>query len=259
VSLVAVVGEDFPDRHVELLRGHGVDLSGLATVPGRTFRWGGEYTADFSSRNTLFTELNVFADFRPQLSESQRDAEYVFLANIHPELQASVLEQMRSPRLVVLDTMNYWIERVRDALLEPLRRVDVILLNDEEARMLSGHSNLIRAGRAVLDLGPSLAVIKKGEHGSLLVSRSYTASLPAYPVEDVRDPTGAGDTFAGGFVGHLAGCDDPFGEDHQRRAAVQGTVLASFAVEGFSVEGLLAATPEAVGTRVAELKELARF
>jgi len=259
VALVAVVGEDFPQQHVDLFRSRGVDVSGLVTLPGRTFRWGGEYSPDFSLRTTLFTELNVFAEFRPRLSEAQREAEFVFLANIHPELQTSVLEQVKRPRLVVLDTMNYWIERAREALLATLSRVDVILLNDEEARMLSGHSNLIRAGRAVLDLGPSLVVVKKGEHGSLLVSRSYIASVPAYPVEEVRDPTGAGDTFAGGFVAHLAGCADPGEEAAQRRAAVYGTVLASFAVEGFSVEGLLTVTPEAVASRVEEVRALARL
>jgi sugar/nucleoside kinase (ribokinase family) len=155
--------------------------------------------------------------------------------------------------------MNYWIERTRDALVETLRRVDVILLNDEEARMLSGHPNLIRAGRAVLELGPSLVVIKKGEHGSLLISPDFLSFIPAYPVEEVHDPTGAGDTFAGGFVAHLAGCGDPGREEHQRRAAVYGSVLASFAVEGFSVDGLVAATPAAVEARVNELREMARL
>jgi sugar/nucleoside kinase (ribokinase family) len=259
VSLVAVVGEDFPAEHVGFFRERNIDVEGLVTAPGRTFRWSGEYGYDLNTRRTLETQLNVFAGFDPRLSERHRATQYVFLANIHPALQHRVLEQVRDPRLVVMDTMNFWIEGEREALLETIRRVDVLLLNDEETRMLSGEPNLIKAARSVLDLGPSFLVVKKGEHGALLMSRTFAFAAPAYPIEFVFDPTGAGDSFAGGFLGYLASCGEHGAEAEIRRAAIYGTVLASFAVESFSLSRLAAATREEIESRFREIRNLARF
>lgn len=259
VSMVAVVGEDFPEHYVTFFTDHGVDVSGLERAPGRTFRWSGEYGYDLNTRRTLDTQLNVFADFQPKLSPEHRRAEYVFLANIHPGLQESVLDQVNDPKLVVLDTMNYWIEGSRKELLEVLGRVDAVLLNDEEARMLADEPNLIKAARAVLELGPSLVVVKKGEHGAMVISRDFTFAAPAYPVELVFDPTGAGDTFAGGFLGHLAACDDGRAEAEIRRAAIHGIVLASFTVESFSMDRLAQTTPEEIEARFQVLRDMARF
>lgn len=259
VSMVAVVGEDFPESYVRFFTEHGVDVTGLERAPGRTFRWSGEYGYDLNTRRTLDTQLNVFAEFQPKLSLEHRRADYVFLANIHPGLQTSVLDQVNDPKLVVLDTMNYWIEGSRKELLEVLGRVDAVLLNDEEARMLADEPNLIRAARAVLELGPSLVVVKKGEHGAMVISRDFTFAAPAYPVELVFDPTGAGDTFAGGFLGHLAACDDGRSEAEIRRAAIYGIVLASFTVESFSMDRLAQTTPEEIEARFQVLRDMARF
>lgn len=259
VAMVAVVGKDFPAVHVEFFESRGIDTTGLESAPGRTFRWSGEYGFDLNTRTTLDTQLNVFADFRPRLSGAHRDADFVFLANIDPGLQLGVLDQVRSPKLVVLDTMNFWIEKTRDALVETLGRVDVALLNDEEARMLTGDPNLVRAATQVLDLGPSLAIIKKGEHGALVFSRRFMFSAPAFPIEDIFDPTGAGDTFAGGFLGHLARCADCRDENELRRAVIYGTVMASFTVEAFSLDRLAEVTDEEIETRFHALKNLTRF
>jgi len=239
VAMVAVVGEDFPPDHVAFFEKHRVAVSGLETASGRTFRWSGEYGADFNTRETLDTQLNVFADFEPK--------------------QLSVLEQVVKPKLVVLDTMNFWIDGSRDELLEVMKRVDVVLLNDEEARMLSGESNLIKSARSVLELGPEVVVVKKGEHGALVVSREFMCAAPAYPVEAVFDPTGAGDTFAGGFLGYLAASEDSTGEAEIRRATAYGTVLASFTVEAFSLERLSTATREEIDSRFERLRTLAHF
>ncbi len=259
VAMVAVVGEDFPPEHVEFFRNRGIDVEGLKTAPGRTFRWAGEYGYDLNTRETLDTQLNVFADFQPELPEGQRAARYVFLANIHPGLQMRVLDQVRDPGLVVLDTMNFWIERARDELLETLRRVDVVLLNDEEVRMLTGEANLIKAARTVLGMGPDMVIVKKGEHGSLIFSPGFTFSAPAYPVELIYDPTGAGDTFAGGFLGYLAGCRDSADEAEIRRAAIYGTVLASFTVEAFSLGRLASAGRDEIEARFHEIRKMAHF
>jgi sugar/nucleoside kinase (ribokinase family) len=255
VSMVAVVGEDFPAAHVDLFRKHGVDVTGLETAPGRTFRWTGVYAPDFRTRETLDTQLNVFADFDPKLNDAHREAAFVFLANIHPELQGRVREQIRHPRLVVLDTMNYWIGGSREALLRTMRNVDVMLLNDEEAEMLTGTASLDDAARAVLDLGPDLAVVKRGEDGARVVSRDFAFSVPACRVDAVRDPTGAGDTFAGGFVGYLASREDPQGEEAIRSAVLYGAVLASFTVESFSLTRLAAARAEEIETRFREIQD----
>ena len=259
VSLLAVVGEDFPNQHVDLFREMKIDVSGLKRAPGQTFRWSGEYSADFNSRTTLDTQLNVFSDFNPELSPEHKNAEFLFLANIHPDLQGSVLDQMNSPRLVVLDTMNYWIERTRENLLKTIKRVDMVLINDEEARMISGESNAVGAAKGVLDLGPSVVVIKRGEHGATVFSKEFTFIAPAYPLKHVIDPTGAGDTFAGGFLGYLASSEDHRKQEEVRRAAIYGSVLASFAVESFSVSRLASATREEIELRFTDVKEMVRF
>jgi sugar/nucleoside kinase (ribokinase family) len=259
VAMVAVVGEDFSEDHVRLFEENGIDTTGLETAPGRTFRWVGEYGQNFNTRGTLDTQLNVFAGFDPKLTPEHRASKSVFLANIHPELQLSVLEQVQNPELVVLDTMNYWIDGSRDALLKVLRRVDAVLMNDEETRLLTGESNLLQASRGVLALGPSLVVVKKGEHGALVVSEDSIFSAPAYPVESVRDPTGAGDTFAGGFLGYLAACEDHRKESEIRCAAVYGIVVASFAVESFGLTRLAEATREDIESRFIYLRNMSRF
>ncbi|HEX7878560.1 MAG TPA: PfkB family carbohydrate kinase, partial [Candidatus Eisenbacteria bacterium] len=251
VNLVAVVGEDFPKAHVELLESRGVNTDGLVTAPGRTFRWAGEYSFDLNSRTTLDTQLNVFADFDPVVPEAYRNPRFLFLANIDPGLQRRVLDQVNRPEMVLMDTMNFWIERSRESLMETLRRVDLVFLNDGETRELTGESNLIKAARAVLDMGPSVVVVKKGEHGSLLFTRDFTFSAPAYPIEHLFDPTGAGDTFAGGFVGHLAR-SPRVDESELRRAVVTGTVMASFSVESFSLDRLADVTMDEVAGRVRE-------
>jgi sugar/nucleoside kinase (ribokinase family) len=270
VSLVAVVGRDFPPAHLELLAKQGVDVAPVERAPGESFRWGGEYSEDLNQRTTLFTHLNVFETFAPKLDESLRAAPYLFLANIDPGLQSDVLDQMRKPALVACDTMNYWIASKRPALVETLRRVQVCILNDGEARELSGESNLWRAADAILALGPKIVVVKKGEHGAILASPGERFTSPAYPLEMVYDPTGAGDTFAGGFIGYLAAEGAALAAGSQsattlpsaatlRRAVVYGTVAASFSVERFSVDGLLGITRADLDRRARELLAIARW
>ena len=260
VAVIAVVGEDFPPQHLKMLEGlDGVDLTSLERAKGATFRWAGEYAQDLNTRTTLDTQLNVFADFNPRLKPQHCELEYVFLANIHPELQNNVLDQVKTPRYVVLDTMNYWIRGSRTELETTLARVDAVLLNDEEARLLSGSSNIYTAAHKVIDMGPSLVVVKKGEHGAVLISKDFIAVVPAFPLESVSDPTGAGDSFAGGFVGYLSTCTDPRDENALRSAAAHGVVTASFAVESFSLNRLAQATRQEIDTRLKALRELARF
>lgn len=258
VSMVGVVGDDFADSHRELFTTHGIDTSGLETAPGRTFRWGGEYGFDLNTRETLFTELNVFAEFQPKLPETHRKAKNVFLANIDPTLQGLVLDQIEDPGLVVMDSMNFWIEGTRDALLKTIARVDVLLLNDEETRMLTGEVNLIKAAREVLKMGPEVVIVKKGEHGSLVFSKSFMFSAPAYPVELLYDPTGAGDSFAGGFLGYMVESQDR-GEGALRKAIIYGTVAASFAVESFSMDRLAQAKREDLEERFHAIRDFSRF
>ncbi|MDZ4803453.1 MAG: PfkB family carbohydrate kinase [Candidatus Eisenbacteria bacterium] len=258
VNLVAVVGDDFPKEHIAMFQARGIDTTGLTVTKGRTFRWAGEYGFDLNSRETLDTQLNVFADFDPVIPMAYRQPRFLFLANIDPGLQRRVLDQVERPEVVLMDTMNFWIERSRESLMETLRRVDLVFLNDGETRELTGESNLIKAARAVLTMGPSIVVVKKGEHGSILFTRDFTFSAPAYPIERLFDPTGAGDTFAGGFVGHLASCKDVT-EAELRRAVVTGTVMASFAVESFSLDRLAGATKEEVADRIREIKQLSDF
>lgn len=259
VRMVAVVGEDFPDRYVGLFRRRGIDLAGLQTAAGRTFRWEGVYHEDMNSRTTLKTELNVFEDFHPELPTAYLDTPCIFLANIHPDLQLEVLDQLEAPRLVVLDTMNYWIASAREALLRVLRRVHVFLLNDEEARQLTGAENVLKAAEGIRMMGPSVVVIKRGEHGALARTEQGWFALPAFPLDSPQDPTGAGDAFAGGLVGVLARSGGTLEEPWIRLGLAHGSAVASHAVEQFSVDGLLEATPEAVALRVRRLRELSRF
>jgi len=258
VRLVGVVGEDFSETYLAQLADHDIDLEGLQRSPGKTFRWSGYYEYDLNQAHTTATELNVFQDFRPDLPRSYRDSPYVFLANIDPSLQLLVLDQVRHPKLVVCDTMNFWIESAKDTLLEVLARCDIALMNDAEARELTGEPNLIIAGREVLNLGPGVVIIKKGEHGALMMSRDSYFSAPGYPLEEIRDPTGAGDTFAGGMVGYLARCGAT-DDDTLRRAIIAGSVMASFTVEDFSLNRLLALSPEEVSERYREIVGMTQF
>ncbi len=258
VALVAVVGSDFPAEHVEMLRSRGIDVSGLVTETGKTFRWEGVYGYDLNDRETLDTQLNVFESFRPVIPERLAEAEFVFLANIDPELQLSVLEQVTGPRLVACDTMNFWIEGKRSALDELMRRVDIMVMNDAECRMLADEPNLIRAARTVLGMGPKSIVVKKGEHGAVLADSDCFFSAPAFPCEDVFDPTGAGDSFAGGFMGYLAKTGDVTTAGI-RRAVIYGTVMASFCVEEFSVDGMTSLSQADIEGRFGMLKDLSHF
>jgi len=258
VRLVAVVGEDFSEEHVMQLAQRNIDLTGLQRARGKTFRWEGYYEYDLNQAHTTATELNVFREFRPALPASYRESPYVFLANIDPALQLSVLDQVRRPRLVVCDTMNYWIESARDKLLEVLARCDIALMNEAEARELCSEGNLIAASREVLNLGPGVVIIKKGEHGAIMRSRDAYFAAPGYPLEEIRDPTGAGDTFAGGLVGYLARCGDTT-EEALRRAIIAGSVMASFTVEDFSLNRLFSLSPEEVAERYHEIVAMTRF
>ena len=258
VALVAVVGDDFPKAGIDLLESRGVDMTGLTVEKGETFRWSGVYGYDLNDRDTIETRLNVFEGFKPQVPKGLLGSEFVFLANIIPALQSSVLDQVASPKLVACDTMNYYIEGYRDDLLDTIRRVDVMVLNDSECRELASEPNLIKASRAVLDMGPSTAIVKKGEHGALMFTRDAMFSAPAYPCESVFDPTGAGDSFAGGFMGHLAATGDT-SEANIRRAVIYGTVMASFCVEKFSVEGMASLETADIERRFRMLKQVSHF
>ncbi len=258
VSIVAVVGEDFPAEHRALLEGRGVGLAGLETASGRTFRWRGEYGPELTHAHTLETQLNVFSTFHPRLDDAHRDCAYVFLANIDPQLQLEVLEQMRRPALTLSDTMNYWIARKPELVLEVLRRVDVALLNEEEARALAGESILVRAADRLLDQGAKAVIIKKGEHGALFRTADDRFITPAFPVEAIRDPTGAGDSFAGGFLGWLARCGRTDGEVVPQALAC-GTTMASIAIEDFSPRRLAEIGPEEIARRVALLHRMVHF
>ncbi|NUQ00861.1 MAG: sugar kinase [Armatimonadetes bacterium] len=256
--IVAVVGEDFNPAHLAFFRSRGVDLEGLQQVAGQTFHWSGRYEANMNERTTLLTELNVFETFDPILPASYRASEYVLLANIHPGLQLRVLEQMSRPRFVALDTMNLWIQIERDLLCEVIKQVDLILLNDEEAAMLTEESNYLTAAKALLELGPRAAVIKKGEHGAMMVTADGIFSLPGFPVETVTDPTGCGDCFAGGLIGYLAGCNRS-DDAALRQAMVYGSVVASFNVEDFSLDRLRRLEADEVAARYRDYRRLVWF
>lgn len=258
VQLVGVVGEDFPLDQLDFLRTRDVDLSGLAVEQGESFRWSGVYSYDLNARDTIETRLGVFAQFKPRIPDEFRDTEWVFLGNIDPELQHDVLDQVRSPRLVACDTMNFWIEGKRDALLELLGRVDLLMINDSEARELSGDFNLLRAARWIQARGPQLVVIKKGEHGAILFTPDTTFFAPGYPLEEIFDPTGAGDAFAGGCIGYLARSKSTH-IDVLRRAMIYGSALGAFTVERFSVERLKGLSADDVEHRVAKFREMTAF
>jgi sugar/nucleoside kinase (ribokinase family) len=259
VRLVGPVGQDFPKAHIKLLANRGIDVSGLQVAPGRTFRWTGQYGYDLNDATTLDTQLNVLADFRPALSSELRQAPFLFLANIDPVLQLDVLRQMAErPRLVALDTMNFWIQGKRDDLLKVLAEVDLVTINDAEARQLAREPNLVKAARAIAAMGPKTVVVKRGEYGALMVLEAAFFYVPAFPLEAVWDPTGAGDTFAGGFMGYLA-AQGQTDSAAMRRALVYGSVMASFAVEDFSLKRLLRLTPTEIDERYAAFQDLMRF
>lgn len=257
-QVVAVVGDDFPADTLDKLRGRGVDTSGVEQVDGRTFRWSGRYHDDLVGRDTLDTQLNVFADFRPKLPESYCDAPLVLLGNIHPALQLEVLEQVKGPRMVLADTMNFWISGEPDALEALLKRIDLLVINDEEARLLSGIHNIARAAKDILARGPKGLVIKRGEYGSLYFDDEGVFAAPALILEDVADPTGAGDSFAGGLVGYLA--RSPKLDHHTlRRAMLHGTATASYCVQALGPAGLWDLKTDDVQRRVAEIRDLYRI
>jgi sugar/nucleoside kinase (ribokinase family) len=260
VQMVGVVGSDYPLADLDFLAQRGVDLSGVEQVEGESFRWAGVYSFDLNSRETKETRLGVFADFKPRIPDTFRTAEWVFLGNIHPDLQHDVLDQVRRPKLVGMDTMNFWINNpdTRESLIKLLGRVDLLMVNDTEARELTGDHNLLRAARWIHDRGPSYVVVKKGEHGAILYTRNYIFFAPGYPLEEVFDPTGAGDAFAGGFMGYLARCGDVAPED-MRRAMIYGSALGSFAVEKFSVDRLRNLTSGEVQERVRAFRDLTAF
>lgn len=258
VSVVAVVGDDFPRDARTLLDQPGIDLTGLEVQDGKTFRWEGVYSDDMNTRATIRTELNVFEHFKPDLPDRTRSLKNVFLANIDPVLQREVLEQLDQPRLVLADTMNYWIRNKRDELLETLKRVRILIINEEEAREITGEALTHKAARAILSLGPETVVIKQGEHGAFLQGPELFFTCPAFPIDNVIDPTGAGDSFAGGFVGALARMARV--NDHNlRRAVVYGCVLASFTVEGFGVSGLAHADRNSILARAEAISDMTKF
>ena len=257
--LVGVVGEDFPQSYISLLEKHNIDLEGLQVVPGgKTFRWAGKYHYDLNVRDTLLTELNVFEKFDPIIPDKAKKAKFVCLGNIDPTLQLKVLDQMEDPQFIVGDTMNYWIEGKKDELMKLLKRVNVLIINDSEARLLAKEPNLIKAWKIIRDMGPEILIIKKGEHGALLFTDDIVFSAPAYPMEMIYDPTGAGDTFAGGFIGYLHKTQD-LSAENMKRAVVYGSAMASFCVEKFSTQGLENLQYLRVQDRYREFLKLSRF
>jgi len=258
VGLVGVVGDDYPFEQLDFLSKRGTDLSGVERAEGESFFWSGRYSYDLNSRDTLETRLGVFADFKPQVPEALRDSRYVFLGNIDPVLQMEVLDQVRQPKVVVCDTMNYWIEGSRDALVELLGRVDILMVNDAEARQLAGDHSLLRAARWIQEQGPRYVVIKKGEHGAILFGPDWMFFVPGFPLEVIFDPTGAGDSFAGGFVGYMASVDSQEPED-LKRAMVYGSAMGSFAVESFSVDRFHDLKEREILHRIMEFREITAF
>lgn len=260
VNLVGIVGNDFPQENIELFNRRGIDLEGLQVVEGPTFRWSGEYHWDLNTRETRSLALNVFETFSPELPSSYRSTPIVLLANIAPSLQSHVLDQAQGPCFVVADTMDFWIDTAKDDLLALLKRVDMLILNDGEARQLTGETSLIRAGAAIRKLGPRFVAVKKGEHGCLLFGENQFFSCGAYPLEDIHDPTGAGDCFAGGLAGYLASLDlDEVCFEHLRKAVVFGSVLASYNVEAFSAERLKTLTEDEISTRFQGFRQMSQF
>ncbi|MCR5887634.1 PfkB family carbohydrate kinase [Hymenobacter sp. J193] len=259
VKLVAVVGDDFPQSDILLLQEHGVDTEGLQIKEGeKSFFWSGKYAKDLNSRETLVTELNVLADFDPIIPDAYQDCKYLMLGNLTPAIQRLVIQRLvNRPKLIVMDTMNFWMDIALDELLTTIEMVDVLSINDEEARQLSGEYSLVKAAKKILAMGPKFLIIKKGEHGALLFHKNKVFYAPALPLEDVFDPTGAGDTFAGGFIGHLAATDD-ISFENMKRAVIHGSAMASFCVEKFGTERLLNLTPEEIEAREAQFGDLVR-
>jgi sugar/nucleoside kinase (ribokinase family) len=253
--MVAIAGQDFPSAYTELYKRFGIDITGLTLVKGRTFRWSGVYETNMIDRRTLATELNVFASFSPELPETYKGAPFVLLGNIAPALQLHVLEQVKKPKFVVADTMDLWINTAKKSLMEVITRVNMLMLNDSEVRLLTGEYNLQRCAARILDWGPEYVVVKKGEHGALLFSKKGIFIVPAYPIEEVRDPTGAGDSFAGGFIGALAGVSR-ISENTVRESLLYGSVVASFTVEDFSLNRLAKVSRSDIKKRVVELKKM---
>lgn len=258
LQLVGVVGEDFPKEHLDFLKKRGIDIGGVSVVPGKTFHWTGEYTSDLNEAVTLSTQLNVFEHFNPQLPEAYRDAEYVFLGNIAPELQLSVLEQVRKPKLIALDSMNFWITGRRDSLVKVLPKIDLLTINEGEAKLLAGESNVVVAAEKILKMGPKAVVIKRGEYGAFLFFDGEIFSAPAVPIRKVVDPTGAGDTFAGGLIGYLASHGAGLEQKALRNAVLNGAVMASFTVEDFSFHRLKALEQNEIDTRMQQLLKTIR-
>ena len=257
-KIVAVVGTDFPSDVIELFKSRGVDTRGLTIEKGKTFHWEGRYGHDPNQRTTIKTELNVFQDFKPELLPDYREADIVFLGNIDPDIQEDIRLQLDSPKLIAMDTINLWINIKRDALFKVLKDVDMFFANDEEVKMLAGENNLITAGKKLLELGPSQVIIKKGEHGALLLNEDFIFGTLAFPCENVVDPTGAGDSFGGGFLGYLDKVQS-FENKHLRRAAVYGSVMASFTIEKFGIDGLKSLTLEQIEQRYSEFNKLVSF
>jgi sugar/nucleoside kinase (ribokinase family) len=258
VSLVAVVGEDFPEEHVQFLQSRDINTDGLQRIPGKTFHWTGRYGYDLNEAQTLDTQLNVLMDFKPNLPESYRNAEILFLANIDPDLQMEVLEQVRNPRLIACDTMNFWISSKPESLKKVLQKVDIVIINEGEARQFTGEANLVKAARQIISLGCKRLVIKRGEYGVLMFTADTVFAAPAYPLEEVFDPTGAGDTFAGGFMGYLANSGD-LSEEGIRQAIVFGSVMASFNVEDFSLDRMKRLEYREIEARYKSIKALTSF
>jgi len=259
VSLVGIVGDDFTQEDEKIFHGRQIDTDGLERATGKTFFWAGRYSQNLNERVTLGTELNVFAEFKPRLPEKYRASKYVFLANIAPDLQRDVLHQVKKrPKLVALDTMNYWIERSNAELRETLKHVDILMINDSETRQLSNEHNLLRAAKHIFKMGPSTLVVKRGEHGAMMVDKHGVFCVPAFPLEEPHDPTGAGDSFAGGFMGYLAGCGDK-SDASLRRAMVYGSVLGSFTVEKFGLDRLRHLKRDEIHARARHFAKLTQF
>lgn len=258
-TIVSIVGGDFPKEDLKMMQDKGMNLSGLEIVEdGKSFFWSGKYHNDMNTRDTLITDLNVLADFVPKVPENYRDAEVVMLGNLHPNVQMSVVEQMRNPKLIVLDTMNFWMDNAWEDLMKVIAKIDVITINDEEARQLSGEYSLVKAAKKIMGYGPRVVVIKKGEHGALLFDRDDVFFAPALPLREVFDPTGAGDTFAGGFVGYLSRTQD-YSFENMKNAVIQGSVLASFCVEKFGTERMINLTKKEMRQRLHQFKSLTHF
>ena len=260
INLVSIIGDDFPEEEIQLLQARGVNMDGLVRVPGKkSFFWAGKYHKDMNNRDTLVTDLNVLADFNPILPESYKNSEYVMLGNLTPDIQLSVLDQLKSkPKLIILDTMNFWMNNSMDKLLEVISRVDVLTINDEEARQLSGEHSLVRAASKIHKMGPAFLIIKKGEHGALLFHDDQIFFAPGLPVPDVIDPTGAGDSFAGGMIGYLARTDD-ISYKNMKTAIIYGSVMASFCVEDFSLNNLRNLTQAQLHERIQQFEQLSTF